>query len=186
MITTQFRSASRPQRRLISNDRRGCQSVSCRNWPAKNCDGLLAALPIMSWRRGWVGSLCSLSLYKRRPLTSSMPTLCRSFALSRGARSCYPIVPSAVGLRSFTSQPLCSRAFQASRRSVWSLGLHRSQRLSFPLCMIPRRWTTYGQEYQPSSRRRKRKFGYLRRIRSKNGRKILKRRIMKGRKYLSA
>lgn len=48
------------------------------------------------------------------------------------------------------------------------------------------RWTTYGQEYQPSSRRRKRKFGYLARMRTRDGRKILKRRIMKGRTYLSA
>ena len=47
------------------------------------------------------------------------------------------------------------------------------------------RWTTYGQEYQPSSRRRKRKFGYLARLRSRTGRRILKRRIMKGRKYLA-
>lgn len=50
--------------------------------------------------------------------------------------------------------------------------------------MMPRRWTTYGQEYQPSSLRRKRKFGYLSRLRCRHGRKILKRRLMKGRKYL--
>lgn len=48
------------------------------------------------------------------------------------------------------------------------------------------RWTTYGQEYQPSTRRRKRKFGYLARLWSPSGRKILARRIMKGRARLAA
>ncbi|PJF19745.1 hypothetical protein PSACC_00398 [Paramicrosporidium saccamoebae] len=50
--------------------------------------------------------------------------------------------------------------------------------------MMPLRWTTYGQEYQPSSLRRRRKFGYLARLRTRGGRKVLHRRIMKGRKYL--
>lgn len=48
------------------------------------------------------------------------------------------------------------------------------------------RWTTYGQEYQPSSRRRKRKFGFLARIRTRGGRKVLYRRHLKGRKYMTA
>lgn len=48
------------------------------------------------------------------------------------------------------------------------------------------RYVTYGQEYQPSSLRRKRKFGYLARMRTKSGRRIIYRRILKGRKILSA
>ncbi|KAH8118874.1 ribosomal protein L34, partial [Phellopilus nigrolimitatus] len=42
-----------------------------------------------------------------------------------------------------------------------------------------------GTEYQPSQRKRKRKFGFLARKRSVSGRKILVRRRAKGRKYLS-
>ena len=48
-----------------------------------------------------------------------------------------------------------------------------------------KRHTTYGAEYQPSQVRRKRKHGFLRRKRSRNGRKTLEARWAKGRKYLS-
>ena len=39
--------------------------------------------------------------------------------------------------------------------------------------------------YQPSTLRRKRKFGFLRKVKSKAGRKILMRRFRKGRKHLA-
>lgn len=42
-----------------------------------------------------------------------------------------------------------------------------------------------GNEYQPSQRKRKRKHGFLARKRSLGGRKILGRRLAKGRKYIS-
>ncbi|KAF9458439.1 ribosomal protein L34-domain-containing protein [Collybia nuda] len=42
-----------------------------------------------------------------------------------------------------------------------------------------------GNEYQPSQRKRKRKHGFLARKRSLGGRRILGRRLTKGRKYLS-
>ncbi|KAF9047261.1 ribosomal protein L34, partial [Panaeolus papilionaceus] len=47
------------------------------------------------------------------------------------------------------------------------------------------RFAQRGTEYQPSQRKRKRKHGFLARKRSVGGRKILSRRMAKGRKYLS-
>ncbi|KAK9766030.1 hypothetical protein K7432_005175 [Basidiobolus ranarum] len=47
------------------------------------------------------------------------------------------------------------------------------------------RCVTYGNEYQPSNLVRKRRHGFLARIRTKSGRRILNRRKLKGRKYLS-
>ncbi|KNE71387.1 ribosomal protein L34 [Allomyces macrogynus ATCC 38327] len=47
------------------------------------------------------------------------------------------------------------------------------------------RGVKFGTEYQPSIIRRKRKWGFLARANSKAGRKILHRRMLKGRKYLS-
>ena len=47
------------------------------------------------------------------------------------------------------------------------------------------RFTVMGAFYQPSQRKRKRKHGFLARLRSVGGRKILKRRYLKARKNLS-
>ncbi|GAA5906202.1 hypothetical protein JCM5296_005537 [Sporobolomyces johnsonii] len=48
-----------------------------------------------------------------------------------------------------------------------------------------KRFAVYGNEYQPSQVRRKRKHGFLARKRTQSGRRTLKRRWMKGRKFLS-
>ncbi|KAJ6558615.1 ribosomal protein L34-domain-containing protein [Mycena vulgaris] len=47
------------------------------------------------------------------------------------------------------------------------------------------RYAKLGHEYQPSQRVRKRRHGFLTRKRSAGGRKILARRRLKGRKYLT-
>ncbi|KAF8532512.1 ribosomal protein L34, partial [Gautieria morchelliformis] len=47
------------------------------------------------------------------------------------------------------------------------------------------RFKARGTEYQPSQRVRKRRHGFLARLRSRTGKKILARRRAKGRKYLS-
>lgn len=39
--------------------------------------------------------------------------------------------------------------------------------------------------YQPNIRKRKRKHGFLKRLKTRNGRKIIRRRLKKGRKYLA-
>ena len=54
-----------------------------------------------------------------------------------------------------------------------------------PLFQLQVRFAARGTEYQPSQRKRKRKHGFLARKRSLGGRKILTRRMAKGRKFLS-
>ncbi|KAF9353749.1 hypothetical protein BGX26_008498, partial [Mortierella sp. AD094] len=47
------------------------------------------------------------------------------------------------------------------------------------------RFVSYGREYQPSQRVRKRRHGFLARMKSRGGRKVIQNRLSKGRKYLS-
>ncbi|KAG0261691.1 hypothetical protein BG011_000787 [Mortierella polycephala] len=47
------------------------------------------------------------------------------------------------------------------------------------------RFVSYGREYQPSQRVRKRRHGFLARMKSRGGRRIIQNRLLKGRKYLS-
>ena len=47
------------------------------------------------------------------------------------------------------------------------------------------RWVQYGNEYRPNNLQRKRKHGFLARQRTKAGQRILKRRKIKQRKFLS-
>ncbi len=54
-----------------------------------------------------------------------------------------------------------------------------------PHQLLQARFTVRGNYYQPSQRKRKRKHGFLARLRSEGGRKILKRRQIRGRKNMS-
>lgn len=55
----------------------------------------------------------------------------------------------------------------------------------FVFGFFQKRFKSRGNTYQPSTLKRKRTFGFLARLRSKNGRKILSRRKAKGRWYLT-
>lgn len=68
--------------------------------------------------------------------------------------------------------------------SASSSGLGAPSTLS-PFALGGVRFRTYGSEYQPSQRVRKRRHGFLARLKSRGGRKTLLRRRLGGRKKLS-
>ncbi|KAJ7591582.1 ribosomal protein L34-domain-containing protein [Mycena floridula] len=96
-------------------------------------------------------------LFRRPPAPSAIPPLSRPTQL---------YLPQSPSLFSYAS----------TRKSVFQ---------SPTLALVQQRGRSFGAEYQPSQRKRKNKHGFLARKRSAGGRKILKRRLAKGRRYLS-
>ncbi|KAK7205667.1 ribosomal protein L34-domain-containing protein [Myxozyma melibiosi] len=91
----------------------------------------------------------------------------RSSLISPHARSLLNSSPSP----STTTPPSTTAHLPPSLLSIAELG--------------QRRWRARGNTYQPSTYKRKHRIGYLARMRSKSGRKIIARRKAKGRWFLT-
>ncbi|KAK1924499.1 ribosomal protein L34-domain-containing protein [Papiliotrema laurentii] len=104
-----------------------------------------------------------------RPLAQSLPTRITPF----------------LGTSTRTASPLSTLSTLTPFRS--SLPSSPSPFASLSLSFQPMqvRYRTMGAFYQPSQRKRKRKHGFLSRVRTHNGRKMLQRRMLKGRRFLS-
>ena len=89
--------------------------------------------------------------------------------------------------RIFSSLQLATRIFSFESRGIITKQLFDGPQFGLfgSLESAQIRGVKFGREYQPNNLQRKRKHGYLRRMKTAAGRKVLERRIAKGRKWLS-
>lgn len=122
-----------------------------------------AALVVLAGSRHWLG--CRTS---RRPVLPASPRSSPLAPPPRASLSAQPFRLLATGHPCACYASLVPRA-----------GMEESDELNFGSDSI-------GNTYQPSVKRRKRRYGYLHRLRSTLGRKIVNRRRSKGRRDIAA
>ncbi|PVH15548.1 uncharacterized protein CXQ87_003390 [Candidozyma duobushaemuli] len=86
---------------------------------------------------------------------------------------------------SMLNKPLITTSLSSSPISRMPVQTPQPSTLSLLSNLIQRRFKSRGNTYQPSTLKRKRTFGFLARLRSRGGRKILQRRKAKGRWFLT-
>ncbi|CAN6596912.1 large ribosomal subunit protein bL34m [Trichomonascus vanleenenianus] len=99
----------------------------------------------------------------RRTVARQLPSTVRSFSLLSGRSA----------LSALRAGPTAAPSFNSITNSLT------------PFTASQVRWKAMGNNYQPSTVRRKRRLGFLARMRSRTGRRIIARRKTKGRWYLS-
>lgn len=109
---------------------------------------------------------CLLGAGARGSLASSFSTLRTVSPMTRLRQAALPKI-----LTSVAEQPVNSSSSPSA--------------LSLVTNILQRRWKARGNSYQPNTLKRKRKFGFLSRMSTSAGRKIIKRRRAKGRWYLA-
>lgn len=157
---------------ILSRDTKGGSWSSCRKPPSCSTTRPLGDMTLPRF--------IGVRAFRHVRKTSARMIPAVESAPARSATSSvYTRTPMTVAWRApIPSSPILSM----TRPMLWNanVGARPSQ---IPLGGV--RFTTYGSEYQPSQRKRKRKHGFLARLKSRTGKKILIRRRAKGKTAIS-